>query len=217
MKKKTNDSSIKVMITAAVVLIVLAICCAVFLVLDSFGVFDSIDLPGSAKTDQTTKQESTEEPTHETQLHDDVEMATNADGTPDSIIYYKDNIYNGSVYYAYSGDGKTVYETYFDADDNMIESIVYTVDSNGNLVYQSHTDNEKTYLVIEYTYADGADTYWKKTSTDTSGDVETVTKEIYDNNLMTEKEIYEDGVLVSHMLYTYDEEGNLVSEKEAEE
>lgn len=219
MKKKTNDRSIKIMIISAVVLIVLALCCAAFLVLDSFGVFDGIDLSkiGSSKNEETTAQESTEAQTNETQLHDDVEAATNSDGTPDSIIYYKDNVYNGSVYYTYSGDGKTVYETYFDADDKIIESIVYTVNNDGNLIYQSHTDSEKTYLVIEYTYEDGADTYWKKTTTDTSGDVEKVTKEIYVNELMTEKEEYEDGVLVSHMLYEYDEEGNLVSEKEAEE
>lgn len=206
MKKKPSYKAEKYMIGAAVALLVIAFLGVVFLALHSAGVFENM-----GKQEETTVSDTTV-PTAVVE-HDDVEEETNADGTPKKVTYYKDNVYNGSIDYVY--DGATVYEVHFDADDKLIKSIKKTVNEVGSIIYESHSDAADILTEIEISYYDDLITVWKKVTTDHTGEKEIATKEIFtEDGLVSDKYVYEDSVEVSHVVYTYDENGEVVSEEE---
>lgn len=206
MKKKPSYKAEKYMIGAAIALLVIAFAGVLFLALDFAGIFDKIGKP-----DETTASDTTI-PTAEI-IHDDVEEVTNPDGTPKKITYYKDNVYNGSIDYVY--DGATVYEVHFDADDKLVKSIKKTVNAAGSIVYESHSDATKILTEVEISYYDDLVTVWKKLTTEHTDDKDIATKELFsEDGLLTEKYEFEDSVEVSHIVYTYDENGEIVKEEE---
>lgn len=206
MKKKQNNKAEKWLIGVAIALLAVCFAGVLFLALNAAGAFDSFGRP-----EETSAPETTDTP--ETVLHNDVETFVNEDGTPKRVVYYKDNVYNGSIDYVY--DGASVYEVHFDADDNLVKSIKKTINEVGSVVYESYTEKEKMVKEIEYTYYDDYTTVWKKLTTDHSGKSEIATKEIFsEKGLLTDKYVYEDSVEVSHVVYTYDENGEIVSEEE---
>ncbi|MBR4071141.1 MAG: hypothetical protein IKK26_01125 [Clostridia bacterium] len=208
MKKKPNYKAEKYMIGAAIALIIIAFAGIVYVVLDSAGIIDNIV---SGEPEQTTEVDTTI-PTAVIE-HEDVEEVTNADGTPKRVVYYKDNVYDGSIEYVY--DGATVYEVHFDAKDQLVKSIKKTINEVGSIVYESHSDADQMLTEVEITYYDDLVTAWKKLTTDHTGDKEIATKEIFsEDSLLIEKYVYEDSVEVSHVVYTYDENGEIVSEEE---
>ena len=91
MKKKPSYKAEKYMITIAVVLLAVAAAGIIFLIVNATGVFDNI-----GKGDETTPAPETTIPTAVIE-HEDIETETNTDGTPKKVIYYKDNVYNGSI------------------------------------------------------------------------------------------------------------------------
>jgi len=206
MKKKPSYKAEKYMIGAAIALLVIAFLGVVFLALHSAGVFENIGKEAETSAPDTTI------PTANI-VHNDVEEETNADGTPSKITYYKDNVYNGSIDYVY--DGASVYEVHFDADDKLVKSIKKTVNDVGSIIYESHSDASKILTEIEISYYDDLVTPWKKVTTDNSGKNEIATKEIFaEDGLLVEKYVYEDSVEVSHVVYSYDENGEVVGEEE---
>ena len=208
MKKKPNYKAEKYMIGAAIALIIIAFAGIVYVVLDSTGIIDNIV---SGEPEQTTEVDTTI-PTAVIE-HEDVEEVTNADGTPKRVVYYKDNVYDGSIEYVY--DGATVYEVHFDAKDQLVKSIKKTINEVGSIVYESRSDADQMLTEVEITYYDDLVTVWKKLTTDHTGDKEIATKEIFsEDSLLIEKYVYEDSVEVSHVVYTYDENGEIVSEEE---
>ncbi len=206
MKKKPNNKAEKYMIGAAVALLIIAFIGVVFLVLDSCGILDNINKPGETTVDETTIPK-------ETVIHQDVETETNSDGTPKRVVYYKDNVYDGSIDYVY--EGASVYEVYFDANDELVGSIKKTINDVGSIIYESHSEKDKITTEIEYTYYEDLVTVWKKLTTDKSGEKEIATKELFTKEgLRTDKYVYEDSVEMSHIVYTYDENGEILSEEE---
>lgn len=206
MKKKPSYKAEKYMIGAAIALLIIAFVGVMYVVLDSVGVFENIGKPDETTAGDTTVPTAVIE-------HDDVEKVTNADGTPKKITYYKDNVYNGSIDYVY--DGATVYEVHFDADDKLVKSIKKTVNEVGNIIYESHSNAEKILTEVEITYYDDMVTVWKKLTTEHADDKDIATKELFsEDGLVTEKYVYEDSVEVSHVVYTYDENGEIIKEEE---
>ncbi len=207
MKKKPDNKAEKWMIGIAIGLLIIAFAGIVFLVLDSTGVLSPADEP-----EETTVGEETTTPVV-TALHDDVETYVNDDGTPHRVVYYKDNVYDGSIDYVYQG--ASVYEIHYDGQNNLLKSSKKTVNEIGNLVYESYSDSEKKLKEIEYTYYDDMESIWKKLTTDHTGEVDITTKELFsEDGLLTDKYVYEDSKEVSHVVYTYDENGEIKSEEE---
>jgi hypothetical protein len=142
-----------------------------------------------------------------------VETETNVDGTPKKVTYYKDNVYDGSIDYVYEGD--TIYEIHFDANDNLLKSVKKRINQLGNIVYESYSSAKEVLREIEYTYYDDFETLWKKQTTEHEDGKRISTKELYsEDGLLTDKYVYEDSVEVSHVVYTYDVNGEIASEKE---
>ncbi len=206
MKKKQSFKAEKYMIITASILLVVALVCIIFLVMHEAGVFEHIGKPGDTTDADTTVPVASVE-------HEDVETETNSDGTPSKVVYYKDNVFDGSIDYVYDGDA--VYEVHFDADNKLERSIKKQINEIGNLIYESYSTADAVLYEIEYTYYDDMDTLWKKTTTEFEEEKELTTKELYsENGLMTDKYVYEDSVEVSHTVYTYDENGEIVNEEE---
>ena len=142
-----------------------------------------------------------------------IETETNTDGTPKKVIYYKDNVYNGSIDYFYEGD--SVYEIHFDENDQLFKSIKKRVNEIGSIIYESYSSATELLREVEYTYYDDLATVWKKLTTEHEEDKVIKTKELYtEDGLLTDKYVYEDSVEVSHIVYTYDENGEIVNEEE---
>lgn len=210
-KNKNSAGSANVMIIIAVVLLALALLCAVYLVLDAMDISSLFK-----KTEDTTVDDTTVAPA--TESHADVETETNSDGTPKKVVYYKDNVYNGSIDYVYDEEHSAVYEMYYDADDKLVECIKITVNYKGNVVLEEHSLNNEVFLKVEFNYYDDDTTVWQKTITDNKTDKELVTKERYsEDGLLIEKFTYEDSAQTGHTVYTYDESGNLTGSEEVSE
>ena len=208
--KKREANSAKVMLILAMVLLVFAVLCAVYLVLDANDVFDRQETEGT--TAAVTEPEETAPA--ETESHADVEKETNSDGTPKRIVFYKDNVYNGSIDYVYQPEKNKVLEWYYDADDKLIECVAITVNEKGSPVLEEHSLNDEVFLSVDFNYYDDKVTLWQKTTTDYSAEKELVTKERYsEDGLLIEKFTYEGSERTSHTLYSYDEEGNLTGEE----
>lgn len=206
MKKKPNYKAEKYMIGAAIALLIIAFVGVVYVILDSAGVFENIGKPDETTVPETTIPTAVVE-------HDDVEEFFNEDGTPKKVVYYKDNVYNGSIDYVYQG--ATVYEVHFDAEDKLVKSIKKTVNEVGSIIYESHSDAEKILNEVEITYYEDLVTVWKKLTTDHSGEKDISTKELFSKDgLLTEKSVFEEDVEISRIEYKYDENGQVISEEE---
>ena len=208
--KKKESNSARVMIIIAVSLLVFALLCAAYLVLDANKVFDK-----KPKAEETTALSDTTEATPtETESHANVETETNSDGTPKKVIFYKDNVYNGSIDYVYQPDNNKVLEWYYDADNKLIECVAITVNDKGSPILEEHSLNNKIFTSVEFNYYEDGVTLWQKTTTDNTTEKELVTKERYDKDKrIIEKFTYEDSVETGHIIYTYDENGNLTGEE----
>ena len=206
--KKMSRKTERLLICIVVALLCIAIGGAVYLVLDSTGTFDEPEV--------TTIAPETTLPVAQIE-HEDVETQLNDDGTLKKIIYYKDNVYDGSVDFVYKGD--TVYEVHFDADNEYVQSIKRQINEKGSVIYESIGDQDKMHLITEFVYYDDGVTLWKKTMAEQNDEgVEVITKLLYtESGLVTDKYIYEDSVEVSHTVYTYDENGELIGEEEVTE
>ena len=206
MKKKPTYKAEKIMIAVAIALIVIAVIGVLYVVLNEAGVFNGADEADTTAAPETTIPVAVIE-------HEDIETETNSDGTPKKVTYYKDNVYDGSIDYVYEGD--TIYEVHFDADDNLLKSIKKRINDIGNIVYESYSSAKELLREVEYTYYDDHDTLWKKQTTEHENGKRIATKELYsEDGLLTEKFVYEDSVEVSHIVYTYDENGEIAEEKE---
>ena len=206
MKKKPSYKAEKIMIIVAVALIAVAAVCIIYLAINATGAFYNL-----GKAEDTTVAETTI-PVAVIE-HDDIETETYADGTPKKVTYYKDNVYDGSIDYVYQGD--TIYEVHFDADDNLLKSIKKQINDLGNLVYESYSSATELLREVEYIYYDDHETIWKKQTTEHEDGKRIATKELYsEDGLLTDKYVYEDSVEVSHVVYTYDENGEIVNEEE---
>lgn len=213
MKKSENNLTVKIMIYCAVALLVISVGCGIYLVMDSVGAFDAKPAEITGNTEETKFPEST---TAETVKHDDVETETNSDGTPKRVVYYKDNVYNGSIDYIYDEKNSAIFEMYYDANDELVECVKTTVNYLGSVVLEEHSLNNEVFLTIKYSYYDDV-AVSVKTITEIKDGKELVTKELYSKEgLVTDKYTYEDNVEKSHTVYTYDEEGKLIEEKETE-
>ncbi len=206
MKKKTSYKSEKIMIIVAVALLAVAAVCIIYLAINATGAFDNIGKTEITTTPETTLPIAVIE-------HDDIETETNSDGTPHKVVYYKDNVYDGSIDYVY--DGNTIYEFYFNADNEYYKSVKKQINELGNIIYESYSSASKKLNEIEYTYYDDNETLWKKQTTNHEDEIRVSVKELYsEDGLLTDKYVYEDSVEVSHVVYTYDENGEIVNEEE---
>ena len=206
MKKKPTYKAEKIMIIVAVALLAVAAVGIIYLALNASGVFDNLNKEAETTVVETTIPVAVIE-------HEDVETETNSDGTLKKVTYYKDNVYDGSIDYVYEGD--TIYEIHFDADDNLLKSVKKRINQLGNLVYESYSSAKEVLREVEYTYYDDFETLWKKQTTEHEDGKRVSTKELYtEDGLLTDKYVYEDSVEVSHVVYTYDENGEIASEEE---
>lgn len=203
--KKISKKNERILISVAVALICIAIAGVVYLALDMNGTFDEPEV--------TTIAPETTIPTASIQ-HEDVETQLYEDGTLKKIVYYKENVLDGSVDFVYRGD--SVYEIHYDKNNELIQTIKTQINIVGSVIYESVSDAEKKLMETEYVYYDDLTTLWKKTVIEYREDgVEAITKLIYsEDSLMTDKYVYEDSEEISHTVYTYDENGELISENE---
>ena len=206
MKKKPTYKAEKYMIVIAIALLAVAAVCIIYLAVDATGAFDNLGSKNDTTVAETTIPTATVE-------HDDIETETNSDGTPKTVTYYKDNVYNGSIDYVYQGD--TIYEIHFDENDALLKSIKRQINDVGSIIYESFSSASEVLREIEYNYYDDLVTVWKKTTTEHEDEKKIVTKELFtEEGLLTDKYVYEDSVEVSHIVYTYDENGEIVNEEE---
>ncbi len=149
----------------------------------------------------------TEAPT-ETQ-HENIEYRYNEDGQISKIIYYDNDVLQGSTDYVYTDDYTCI--IHFDKDNEQTgyEQTDYNALKNPT----KYIKKEAGELVAstEYDYFEDLTTLQKKTSKTYKEGVEYAEKEYYDQaGKMTRKCTYQDGVLTSDVTYTYDANGEAV-------
>lgn len=189
MKKNTMI----LLIIVAVLLIAAAVVCAVFLFTD---------------TSDTPPAADTEAPTEET-MHEDVEYKYNEDGQVSQILYYENDVLQGSTDYVYMDDYTCI--IYFDGDNqqtgyeqtyhNELKNPTKYIKKEGDTLIES----------IEYDYYEDLTTLQKKTTKTYVDGVEYAEKEYYDEaGKLTRKCTFEDGNTISDVTYTYDAGGEMV-------
>ncbi|MCI8610328.1 MAG: hypothetical protein HFE66_00225 [Clostridiales bacterium] len=183
-----------VLIIAVVLLVVGAGVCAILLFSDK---------PDNTKTPST----QTEIPP-ETQ-HENTEYRYNEDGQISKIIYYDNDVLQGSTDYVYTDDYTCI--IHFDKDNEQTgyEQTNYNALKNPTKYIEKKREELVTSIEYDY-YADQA-TLQKKTTKNYKDGAESAEKEYYDEaGNMTRKCTYEDGNLTSDITYTYDANGEVV-------
>lgn len=186
-----KKSTLIILIIAAALLIAAAITCTAFLLLDNSG----------------QQPEQTEKPTDT--VHENIEYRYNEDGQISKIIYYDNDVLQGSTDYVYMEDYTCI--VYFDKDNkqtgyeqtnhNALKNPTKYVKKEGDTLLES----------IEYDYFDDLATLQKKTTKTYIDGVEHAEKEYYNEaGQMTRKCTYEDGDLISDLTYIYNEAGEAV-------
>lgn len=186
-----KKSTLILLIITAALLIVAAITCTAFLLLDN----------SEQQPEQTEKTTDT--------IHENIEYRYNEDGQISKIIYYDNDVLQGSTDYVYMEDYTCI--VYFDKDNkqtgyeqtnhNALKNPTKYVKKEGDTLLES----------IEYDYFDDLATLQKKTTKTYTDGVEHTEKEYYNElGQMTRKCTYEDDNLISDLTYTYNEAGEAV-------
>ena len=186
-----KKSSLVILIVTAVLLIAAAITCAAFLLLHDSG--------------QQPKQ--TEKPTDT--LHENIEYRYNEEGQITKIIYYDNDVLQGSTDYVYMEDYTCI--VYFDKDNKQTGYEQTNHNALKNPTKYVKKEGDTLLKSIEYDYYDDLATLQKKTTKTYTAGVEYAEKEYYNEaEQMTRKCTYEDGNLISDLTYTYNEASEAV-------
>lgn len=180
-----------ILIGVAVLLIAAAITCAVFLFSDD----------SASPSVQTEKPMDT--------IHENVEYKYNEEGQISKILYYDNDVLQGSTDYVYMDDYTCI--VYFDKDNKQTGYEQTNHNSLKNPTKYVKKEGDKLLKSIEYDYYDDLSTLQKKTTKTYTDGIEYAEKEYYNEaGQMTRKCVYEDGELVSDLTYTYNEAGEAV-------
>lgn len=161
--------------------------------------------------------EKTEEPasttaayTTEEIIHDDEEYRYNEDGTLKSIVYYKDNKFNGQIDYFSDKDRNIDYVMTYGADNKEVCREITEKNSEDSPILYRKKVNDEVVQSIEYDYASDGITLKKKTTKNFADDGTESAEKLYfyENGKVSQKCEYTDGVLTSEIFYN--EEGNTV-------
>lgn len=186
-----KKSTLIILIVTAALLIAAAITCAIFLLLDDSG----------QQPEQTAKPTDT--------LHENVEYRYNEDGQISKIIYYDNDVLQGSTDYVYMEDYTCI--VYFDKDNKQTGYEQTNHNALKNPTKYVKKEGDTLLKSIEYDYFDDLATLQKKTTKTYTDGVELAEKEYYNEaGQMTRKCTYEDGSLISDLTYTYNEAGKAV-------
>lgn len=195
-----KKSTMILLIIVAVLLIAAAAFCAIFLFIDTS------DAPPAADTEVTTKET----------IHDNVEYKYNEDGQVSQILYYENDVLQGSTDYVYMDDYTCI--VYFDGNNqqtgyeqtyhNALKNPTKYIKEEGDTLVES----------IEYDYYEDLTTLQKKTTKTYVDGVEYAEKEYYDETgKLTRKCTFENGNTISDVTYTYDADGEIVDSAPTEE
>ena len=223
----------KIMIVTAVVLIVLAIVGVVFVVMSENGLFDK-------KPEVTTAESETEKNLDDAEWT--VETSLDEYGFTKSESHFADGEFQFRYDYIY--EANRVNKVMWDENDKIVQNERFEVNEVGSNTLYLLIDGDNTVLSgSSYEYYDDNVTLWKELSFvyDEEKEVYEVTKKTY-NEMGKVKELYtfdvtefrlyspevavnklkgvvgfENSVQTSHIVYTYDESGELVSEEEVAE
>ncbi len=220
----------KFMIITAVVLIALAVVGVVFVVLSENGVFDK-------KPEVTTLESETEKNLDDAEWT--VETTLDEYGFTKSEMHYADGEYQFRYDYVY--DSNRVNKIMWDNNDKIIQNERFEVNEVGSNTLYLLIDGENAVLSgTGYEYYDDNVTLWKELSFvyDEEAGIYEVTKKTF-NEMGKVKELYtfeateakpylpegavnrlkgvvgfDNSKQTSHIVYTYDENGELLSEEE---
>ncbi len=185
--------SIQIVLIIAVVLLVAgAGVCAILLFSD--------------KPNNTNTPVQTEMPP-ETQ-HENIEYQYNEDGQISKIIYYDNDVLQGSTDYVYTDNYTCI--IHFDKDNEQIGYEQTNYNALKNPIKYIEKKLGELVMSIEYDYYADQSTLQKKTTKTYKDSTEIAEKEYYDEaGKMTRKCTYEDGNLTSDITYTYDANGKV--------
>ena len=194
-----KKSTMILLAVLAVLLIGAAAFCAVFL-------FTTRSDPPSADTESSAVET----------VHESTEYKYNEDGQVSQILYYENDVLQGSTDYVYMDDYTCI--VYFDGDNQQTgyEQTYHNALQNPT----KYIKNEGGTLVesIEYDYYDDLATLQKKTTKTYTDGIEYAEKEYYDEEgRLTRKCTYEDGNTVSDITYTYDANGEIADSAPTED
>ena len=186
-----KKSTLIVLIVTAALLIAAAITCTVLLLLD----------------DTPQQPVQTEKPTDT--IHENIEYRYNEDGQISKIIYYDNDVLQGSTDYVYMDDYTCI--VYYDKDNQQTGFEQTNHNALKNPTKYVKKEAGELIQSIEYNYYDDLATLQKKTTKTYTDGVEHAEKEYYNEaEQMTRKCTYEDGSLISDLTYTYNEAGEVV-------
>ena len=184
--------SIRIILIIAVVLLVAgAGVCAILLFSDKA---NNTNTPVQTETSLETQHENTE-------------YQYNEDGQISKIIYYDNDVLQGSTDYVYTDDYTCI--IHFDKNNEQTgyEQTNYNVLKNPTKYIEKKLGELVT--SIEYDYYTDQSTLQKKTTKTYKDGTESAEKEYYDEaGKMTRKCTYADGNLTSDITYTYDANGD---------
>lgn len=190
-----SKKSLRILIVAAAVLLVLGICGIAAVLLS--------DNKASDDGDNTAEPVVTHAPE---------EYNYNEDGSISSIIYYKDNVYNGRTDY-YTDVMKNIdYVMSYDADGNETESERSEHNSNGAVSYYEKIVAGTVVQSVDYDYYSDTTKLKKKTTKEYDSDGTENAEKLYyyENGKVSQRCNYVNGELTSQIFY--DEDGNTVTE-----
>ena len=188
---KMKKSTLIILIVTAALLIAAAITCAAFLLLG----------------DSEQQPEQTEKPTDT--IHENIEYRYNEDGQISKIIYYDNDVLQGSTDYVYMEDYTCI--VYFDKDNKQTGYEQTNYNALKNPTKYVKKEGDTLLESIEYDYFDDLATLQKKTTKTYTNGEEHAEKEYYNElKQMTRKCTYKDGNLISDLTYTYNEAGEAV-------
>ena len=144
--------------------------------------------------------------------HAPEEYNYNDDGSVSSILYYKDNVYNGRTDY-YTDVMKNIdYVMSYDADGNETESERTEHNLDGAASYYEKTVAGNVVQSIEYVYYSDTTKLKKKTTKeyDSEGTENAEKLYYYENGKVSQRCNYVNGELTNQVFY--DENGNTVTE-----
>lgn len=126
------------------------------------------------------------------------------------LVYDESGYVEEKKEFTYDENGNLLEEKTFVAENEMIEFRSFEIDENGRVVKELFHYQDDTVDTVYCQYGNDGNLTEKKTVT-SEGDVERVEEYVYNKDRREEK-VYEYEELISHNIFTYNENGKIIEE-----